>query len=180
MAILYSKGRSCQPVACLKAANNSLEAQLSLLWPNWCKRSCAGTHQRTAPSTFVFYFLLLFTSVWVAWTSYHRAEPLPACEDNYALCSGLIPAGRPLLVSLRRSWAQRVHFQRLITEPLQTEAMHFQSTWLHTSWIYACVVYIYILNAVGVWENLQRPCQQRWHHCGRLPSEHSITIPTSM
>lgn len=79
----------------------------------------------------------------------HRLERLPACEDNYALCSELIPMGRALLVSLRHSWSQHVHLQLSCSVwfnhrtfaslshefPIHLGARHM--------WIYACIVFIY-------------------------------------
>lgn len=120
----------------------------------------------------------------------HQVELLPACEDNYALCSELIPMGRRLPVSLQHSWSQHVHFQLSCSALFnhRTSASHSHEFPIHLGasrmWINAFIPHIRrqvcILNALCIRVNPWQLCWHNWHHCGRLAGEHSITIPTSM
>lgn len=136
------------------------------------------------PAKFAYFICLFFCLS--SLNHQHRVELLPACEDNYALCSELIPMSRPLLISLHHSCSHHVHLQlSLITKPLQATAVNFVSTWVHASCGFTNVLCLYtghvcILNDFGMHVNPWPPCLHNWHHCGRLPGEHSITIPTSM
>lgn len=74
---------------------------------------------------------LLFRFVWPPLCSSPRVDLLPACDDNLALCSELISAGRRFLVSLRRSCSQHALLGSLaelalITGPPRAAVVNFQ------------------------------------------------------
>lgn len=108
---------------------------------------------------FISFCLLSF----LALTSSHRVELLPACEDNHAVCSELIQTGRALPVSLHHSWSQHAHFQlscsaRANQRTFGKNQSHelLQSTWVRAARGFTPALCFYIqehvciLNALGV------------------------------